>query len=255
MKTKANHYFITHCVRRSGSHFIIDWVFSQFKKPSVFINDVNNRNFLHSLKNLHKNEMNESLKLNTAFCKPTKVADFLDGRFNIAIASYENILFNDIVPVPVHSDNLKHISILRDILNTYVSYYFAHKRGISDIHYVMRNFFKWWSDVLDHMDSNECIGINYNRFISDEHYRNSIADKIHVDYRSDEALNVKSWSANFAFPYRKVNHNDVLNRYKMLPEIDAFALDLLADNWSLVEKSMDYFSIKYEDDILKKIKF
>jgi ADP-heptose:LPS heptosyltransferase len=209
---KANKDIMVFGLKRSGNHMLLDWIVNQHSPRNFFLNDLSHGRL--------KKRMFNDMKSN----RLPNHSDIMTGNeasvtgVNLFIESYEDVLPHNNFHKNVDSNNHIRVAILRDYRNWICSLYMMFKD--KNLNKVYSDFIpKWIKYARMFIGDDDIIKVKYDNFVSDVNYRDLIADKIGVDFRSDNSLDdISSYGWSSSFDGTKYDGSarkmDVLNRYK-----------------------------------------
>lgn len=233
---KSKNYYFVNGLRRSGNHFFISWIVSNYKRV-LFINDVNSKPILDEKYHLKELETKICFKENNKFIDSinnnliSKVEDiFTIDDIDCLIFSMEDKTdetfyktikyFNKIIHKRPISKYFKAI-VSRDLLNLMGS----RLEGLKNLNNESREknplkVDKYIIDLWMNMNNDKkSILFNYNKFILNiGNYRNYIGKKLNLPSLNDDVLlKVPQFFFGSSFnpnSQSRAKINDLLNRYK-----------------------------------------
>jgi glycosyltransferase involved in cell wall biosynthesis len=216
---------------RSGTHALSDWIGSQITGKLRFVSGIN----IGELRSNNHKIFERGSKLPTADTSRT------DGE-SVFLTTMEcaDPCYSGSIPW-LDEKEFTRILLLRDPYNWMASYI---KSGFR---VVRRNaidtlWLEYFEEFRNPPEGTICV--NYNHFVSSESYRDSLAEKIGIDIRSDESLrSVSKAGGGSSFDGRLVRGDemDVLTRYKEMGGNDLY--ERMISNRDLIEPAFDLFGI------------
>ena len=263
---KSQNYYFINGLRRSGNHFFISWIISNYKRV-LFINDVNSKPILD--KKYHKKELSDKIVFR-------EKNQFVDSINNNLISNKENI--NDLKEIDClifsmedkkldtfyktikYFDKIIHkrpvstyfkVIVIRDLLNLMASRLEAiknlsDKNKIIDQFKIDQYFIDIWMNMI--IDKKSVL-FNYNKFILDYgDYREEIGKKLKLPVLSDDILlKVPQFFFGSSFNPNSQSRSkihDLLNRYKK-HQSNKFILSII-NNAKIMNILIKDFSINYK---------
>ena len=271
---KSKNYYFVNGLRRSGNHFFISWIISNYKRV-LFINDVNckpiidkkyhlkeletkicykeNNYFVDSINNNLISNREDIFTIDDIDCLIFSMEDKTDETF------YKTIkYFNKIIHKRPVSKYFKAI-VIRDLLNLMGS----RLEGIKNLKNDNRTtkslkVDRYVIDVWMNMNNDKkSVLFNYNKFILNiGNYRDDIGKKINLPTLSDDVLlKVPQFFFGSSFnpnSQSRAKINDLLNRYKS-HQNNKFILEIVNNENLMSILSKDYL-ISYKIAYLFLIK-
>lgn len=177
-KIKCDRHIAIASWSRSGSHCIADWICSQMDGHVRYRSGLN-------LTSRRRNNAEGFIKGDNKL--PTADVTRMDGR-KTYVASLERFDPSMDIKVPwIDAVETKSIIVVRNPFNWLASLK-SHGTGFFSANGPVRLLRMWCEYAEAALGGNGCIFIYYDKFISCKSYRDSIADKIGVDRRSDDSL-------------------------------------------------------------------
>ena len=242
---KNQRLFFVWGIRRSGIHFVSNWIESQFLSPTHIFNNANLK-FLSDSHTQHKLFTHSPSWTKECNCR-------------IIIIEEQNILALQEV---IKSDNLincvgqyeqfiKHAMILRDPYNLFASRIKHYGLLSSKGRWINTNFAKLnWIEYakywLENKESEDFIKISYNHLVTDSDYRTDTFTMINGEKFDEENLNrIDDNGRGSSFDGQDFQNNasemKILNRWEMYKDNEAFQ-NLFTDEIKQLSKEIFNFN-------------
>ena len=262
---KSQNYYFINGLRRSGNHFFISWIISNYKRV-LFINDIHSKPILNE--KYHKKELTDKIIFR-------EKNQFVDSINNNLISNKENITdlkeidclifsmedkkldtfyktikyFDKIIHKGTVSKSFRAI-VIRDLLNLMASRTEALKNISKNKNKNPLKVDQYIIDVWVSMyNDKKSVLFNYNKFILDyDGYREEIAKKLKLPVLSDDVLlKVPQFFFGSSFNPNSQSRSkihDLLNRYKK-HQSNKFILSII-NNAKIMNILIKDFSINYK---------
>jgi len=261
-------------IKRSGNHAIINWIFTQSFPPVVFLNNcypigsktlsiyegigridckgINYWDYKQKILPWETNPFNNEYKITYSKKDSRFKFDKLKNcEDKIIITSFEdrnidniNLLFDYNHDLLVgSSEKIFNLIILRDPFNLLAS---IHKKWMDKDLYLYANLWKEYArKYIEYRESNQTnlININYNRWVVEQNYRESLAKKLDITFTDEGKCKVTNFGGGSSFDGISSNKNaeemGIFERWKQFMNDPAFC-DLFKDE-ELIDLSQTIF--------------